>query len=106
MKKICNLVDDFKILLIDKNLADIPYVLDKGWALKKELASRISNSAIDEVYSKALKLGSRGGKILGAGGGGFLLLHSQDHKRLSENLNLKSIPFQIDREGTKILFYE
>ena len=61
---------------------------------------------IDGLYEKALKNGARGGKLLGAGAAGFLLLYAQDHRPLKKALGQRVLPFRVDREGTKIIFYE
>lgn len=81
-------------------------ILHRGWLCKKELAGGISNGRIDGLYAKALDSGARGGKLLGAGAAGFLLLHAADHRKLKKALGLRVLPFRIDREGTKIIFYE
>lgn len=81
-------------------------ILHRGWLRKKELAGGISNGRIDGLYTKALDSGARGGKLLGAGAAGFLLLHAPDHRKLKKALGLRVLPFRIDREGTKIIFYE
>ncbi|OPY89499.1 MAG: D-glycero-alpha-D-manno-heptose 7-phosphate kinase [Syntrophaceae bacterium PtaU1.Bin231] len=81
-------------------------ILHQGWLCKKELAGGISNGRIDGLYEKALANGAKGGKLLGAGGAGFLLLFAPDHRKLKKALGLRVLPFRIDREGTKIIFYE
>lgn len=81
-------------------------ILHRGWLCKKELAAGISNGRIDGLYEKALKSGARGGKLLGAGAAGFLLLYAQDHSSLKKALGQRVLPFRVDREGTKIIFYE
>jgi D-glycero-alpha-D-manno-heptose-7-phosphate kinase len=81
-------------------------ILHRGWLCKKELAAGISNGRIDGLYEKALKNGAQGGKLLGAGAAGFLLLYAQDHNSLKKALGQRVLPFRVDREGTKIIFYE
>jgi len=81
--------------------------LHKGWMLKKQLASGISNDKIDKYYEIALKAGALGGKILGAGGGGFLLLYCPKEKqtKLQEALNdLTLTEFSLEPEGSKIIY--
>jgi D-glycero-alpha-D-manno-heptose-7-phosphate kinase len=82
-------------------------LLHEGWNLKKQLASRISNGVIDEIYSAALRGGALGGKITGAGGGGFLLLccppERQDRVRAALR-GLPELPFSLERAGTKVIF--
>ena len=82
-------------------------ILDAGWRHKRELASGISNPEIDMLYNRALDAGATGGKIAGAGGGGFLLLYCtpdrQAHVRhaLAE---MKEMPFALERDGSKVIF--
>lgn len=81
-------------------------ILDTGWKHKRQLAGRITNSAIDSMYDRALDAGASGGKIAGAGGGGFLLLYcppdrqAQVREALSD---LKELPFALERDGTKVI---
>ncbi|MCD6520924.1 MAG: GHMP kinase [Anaerolineae bacterium] len=81
--------------------------LDRGWALKRQLASTISNERIDEMYQAARRAGALGGKITGAGGGGFLLLYcppkDQDAVRYALR-GLRELPFRLERDGSKVIF--
>jgi D-glycero-alpha-D-manno-heptose-7-phosphate kinase len=89
------------------NLDILGDLLHKGWTLKKQLASRISNSSIDNIYQEARKAGATGGKITGAGGGGFLLLYVPYEKRESVRQALRSIqevPLGLEQDGTKVIF--
>jgi len=106
LKKMVILVDEMKKALHEDNMSAIGGILHKGWLYKKALATGISNENIDILYNKAMKLGARGGKLLGAGSAGFLLLFSNDHFDLRKYLGCKILDFNIDREGTKIIFYE
>jgi D-glycero-alpha-D-manno-heptose-7-phosphate kinase len=81
-------------------------LLHEGWQLKKQLASQISNGAIDEMYQTARRAGALGGKITGAGGGGFLLLYCLPERREAVRDALKplqELPFQLERDGTKVI---
>ncbi len=81
--------------------------LHEGWELKKQMASQVSNSAIDEMYTAARKAGALGGKITGAGGGGFLLLYCPAEKRQavrSALTDLQELPFQLEQDGSKVIF--
>lgn len=106
LKKMVALADDLRDALHNEKIDSLGDILHAGWLYKKELARGISNSSIDNLYDKALKCGASGGKLLGAGGTGFLLLYSNDHEILKDRLNCKVLPFCMDREGTKIIFYE
>lgn len=101
-----SLTEELRVALQKEDISAIGSLLHKGWLLKKDLASGISNEEIDGLYEKALHHGATGGKLLGAGGTGFLLLYSDDHEILGKCLGCRTLPFQIDREGTKILFYD
>ena len=82
-------------------------LLNEGWLLKKSLGFGISNSAIDDWYEAAMKAGAQGGKLLGAGGGGFLMLVAppEKHQAIRDALgNPREIPFEIDRRGSRIIF--
>ncbi len=86
---------------------DFGRLLDQSWQLKKQLASRISNSTIDDLYRAAQKAGAIGGKITGAGGGGFLLLYCppqrQDEVRAALS-SLQELPFRLEGGGSRIIF--
>jgi D-glycero-alpha-D-manno-heptose-7-phosphate kinase len=89
------------------NLDAIGRLLDYSWKLKKQLASRISNSEIDELYQTARKAGAMGGKITGAGGGGFLLLycpHDCKEAVRAALKDLRELPFHLERDGSKVIF--
>lgn len=94
--------------LLEKGCIDeFGELLNNAWQMKKRLASAISNSSIDDLYDKALEAGARGGKIAGAGGGGFLLLYCNRDKqeRVREALQiLPELPFHLERDGSKVLF--
>lgn len=82
-------------------------MLHTSWELKKRLASQISNGEIDEVYRKARRAGALGGKITGAGGGGFLLLYCPAEKQagLRKALEpMQELPFKLEHDGTKVIF--
>ncbi len=86
---------------------DFGSLLDQSWQFKKQLASSVSNSVIDEIYQEAQKAGALGGKITGAGAGGFLLLYcppsKQDDVRHALR-RLTELPFALARDGTKVIF--
>ena len=82
-------------------------IMDQNWQEKRKLSPNISNSWIDEMYSKAKENGALGGKIVGAGGGGFLFLVAkpEDHQKIISGLNeLKPVDFSFDYNGSKIIF--
>jgi D-glycero-alpha-D-manno-heptose-7-phosphate kinase len=93
--------------LLAGNLEALGKLMHEGWELKKQLASQISNETLDEMYQAARRAGATGGKITGAGGGGFLLLYCPPEKRESVREALKplrELPFQPEPDGTKVIF--
>ncbi|RMF94502.1 MAG: GHMP kinase [Candidatus Schekmanbacteria bacterium] len=102
-----SMVKEMKSCLMKGNLDDFGKLLHKGWMYKKNLASKISNSYIDEIYEEALRKGALGGKVAGAGGGGFLLLYCPYDRQLAVREALSNLPelkFNFERDGTKIIF--
>lgn len=96
-----------KILVSGNSLDDFGRLLDYTWKLKRTLSDRISTNEIDELYDSAKKAGALGGKILGAGSGGFMLLYVPEEKR--ENVKKifepsRIIPFEFEDEGTKLIY--
>lgn len=101
------MVDAMECCLLAGKLDEFGRCLHHGWELKKSLASKISNRAIDGMYQSALTAGALGGKITGAGGGGFLLLYCaherQPDVRRALSL-LRELPFRFESDGSKIIF--
>lgn len=93
--------------LLAGHLEALGELLHEGWQLKKQLANGISNDAIEDMYARARHAGALGGKITGAGGGGFLLLYCPPGKRelVREALSdLQELPFQLEMDGSKVIF--
>ena len=88
------------------NVDSLGKMLHQSWLLKKQLAAQISNPDIDDLYALAIKAGATGGKISGAGGGGFLLLYCPYEKQQSvrETLKLQELPFELAIDGSKVIF--
>ncbi|MBF0232709.1 MAG: GHMP kinase [Desulfamplus sp.] len=107
LDKMVKLSETLRESIINNGSYSIGDILHQGWKYKKQLASKITNSIIDQYYIKACDAGATGGKILGAGGGGFLLFYCdikyQDKVR-SALSDLKEIPFQFEPQGSKILY--
>ena len=101
-------VREFKNVLENKaGFDEVGKILHRAWLLKKQLCDRISKSIIDEMYDTALKAGALGGKICGAGGGGFLMLYvrREDQNRVREAMkNFREFPFFLEPDGSKIIF--
>lgn len=111
LQEMFSLVDEAQNVLEDRHsdLNEFGRLLDYTWKLKRQTGSKISSMGIDELYSKGIEAGALGGKLLGAGGGGFLLFYCEEHKQealrkaLSE---LMEVPFNFEDNGTSILYYE
>jgi D-glycero-alpha-D-manno-heptose-7-phosphate kinase len=98
-----------KILLSgEERLDDFGKLLNEQWLVKKALSSRISNPDIDAIYETALKAGALGGKLLGAGGGGFMLLfvRPEQQERVKQSLkHLLYVPARFDHLGSQIIYF-
>ena len=110
LKDMLALVDEAERILTDKNtsLDEFGKLLDTTWKLKRGTGAKISNGSIDELYDKAIKAGALGGKLLGAGGGGFLLFYCEKEKQdaLKQALEeLMVVPFAFENEGAQVLYY-
>ncbi len=110
LKKIYELVDEAEAVLTNKNkdLDDFGRLLDITWRLKKGIGSAISTGSIDELYEKGMAAGALGGKLLGAGGGGFLVFYVQPEKqKLVTDVmkDLMYIPFKFEDSGTRVIHY-
>ncbi len=86
---------------------DFGHLLDEAWHYKKEISGNISNYKIDQIYQEAKKSGALGGKLLGAGGGGFMLFYIKESQKkdfLKKNSKLLNIPFKFTDIGSEIIF--
>ncbi len=106
IKKIKEYVDEGEKLIIKGDLKNFGVLLHEAWLQKKDLSNDITNNKIDQIYNFAIKNGCLGGKLLGAGAGGFLLLYIEKHnqvKFLSKIKNLVNIPFKFSYNGSEII---
>jgi len=100
--------EGINILKNNGNLNSFGKLLNEGWKLKRSLASVVSTDKIDAIYDAGLKAGAIGGKLLGAGGGGFMLLFAppERHKKIKEKLkNFLQVPVRIEYLGSQIIYY-
>lgn len=104
--RMCQLARDMKSSLEKNETADFGSFLHEGWIKKRELASGVTNPSMDAIYEKALQNGASGGKLLGAGGGGFFLFYCDKDKQegLEKALGLKRFPFRFERDGTSVIY--
>ena len=110
LREMLALVDEAESVLTNKerDLDDFGRLLDETWKLKRQTGSKISTGSIDELYARAIKAGALGGKLLGAGGGGFLLFYAQPEKRrevMAAMHDLLYVPFQFENAGTRVIYY-
>lgn len=110
LKEMLSLVDTAQEILVDdkSDLDDFGRLLDTTWRLKRQTGGKISNDSIDALYERGIKAGALGGKLLGAGGGGFLVFYVQPEKQnaVSEAMkDLLYVPFAFENGGTQILYY-
>ncbi len=108
LQKMTELAHELKKVLYSNQLDDFGRILHEGWLLKRELTSKISNDKIDYYYQIGIDSGALGGKLLGAGGNGFLLFYCQEYyqDQLRKKLaDLKELPFLFDTVGTTIVHY-
>ncbi len=104
------LVDDAERVLEDKHadLDDFGRLLDTTWRLKRQTGGAITTNSIDALYEKGIAAGALGGKLLGAGGGGFLLFYVQPEKQAAVKEAMKNmlyVPFQFEDGGTRVIHY-
>ncbi|HLK58726.1 MAG TPA: kinase [Chthonomonadaceae bacterium] len=109
LREMTQLAATMRQALCGDDLEAFGEILHRAWLLKRQMASGISSQKIDDWYSIARKHGAMGGKILGAGGGGFLLLyaHPEDHAAICAALpELEVMPFHFELQGSKIIYVE
>jgi len=93
----------------DRNLHEFGRLLHEGWQIKRALTKKISNANIDEIYEAGLGAGALGGKLLGAGGGGFMLFFVPPDRREALRTRLKKllcVPFGFSNRGSHVAVYE
>lgn len=105
------MVDEAIKILIKPNdgIDEFGKLLHEAWKIKRELSSQITNSHIDDIYETGLKAGASGGKLLGAGGGGFILFFAkpENQPKIKESLkHLLYVPFRFENSGSQIIYYD
>ncbi|HOK57137.1 MAG TPA: kinase [bacterium] len=100
--------EGIKILVGNSEIKEFGKLLDEAWRFKRSLSDKVSNPFIDEIYEKAKKAGAIGGKLLGAGGGGFMLLFAPPelHQKIKEEIKGLFVPFKFENQGSQIIFYQ
>ena len=110
LQQMLALVDEAEKVLEDKNsdLDEFGRLLDRTWKLKRQTGSAITTDSIDGIYERGIAAGALGGKLLGAGGGGFLVFYVPPEKQdavKSAMGNLLHVPFQFENGGTQVIHY-
>ena len=106
-KRMVRLAYDLRDALHNNNIDDFGQILHEGWLLKRSLVKGISNGDIDDIYDKGLKAGAFGGKLLGAGGAGFLLFYCPKEKQENfrrEMKDLQETRFSFEHQGSQIIY--
>ena len=110
LKQMLKLVDEAEMVLTDpeRDLDDFGRLLDTTWKLKRQTGNKVTSGSIDDLYEKGLKAGALGGKLLGAGGGGFLLFYVCKEQQEAVRNALKDllyVPFEFENSGTRVIYY-
>lgn len=106
-KEMVQLAFELKKALEKNNIDDFGQILHQGWLLKRKLTDLISTGSIDAIYERGLKSGALGGKLLGAGGGGFILFYcpqERQNKFKEEMSQFRELDFRFDNYGSKIIY--
>lgn len=112
VQRMTRIAELMRIALVDNQLGDFGDLLHEGWLLKRSLTHSITNGDIDQLYEAGRSAGARGGKLLGAGGGGFLLFYVDEDKReqfihqMSSLARLKRTNFEFEQGGVQVIHYE
>jgi len=107
--KILDIANKGKKILLNSmmSLDNFGDLLNEQWHIKKSLSNKISNKSIDDIYDAAIKAGALGGKLLGAGGGGFMLFYArkENHNKIKKALKNKLfVPFKFEKNGSQIIY--
>ena len=110
LQQMYSLVNDAEQVLTNKqrNLDEFGFLLDHTWRLKRQTGGAITTNSIDALYEKGIAAGALGGKLLGAGGGGFLVFYVQPEKQASVKEAMKEllyVPFRFEDGGTRVIHY-
>lgn len=106
LKNLVALVDKVERLFAQDQIDALGGILDEAWQQKKKLGAKVTNALADDLYERARRAGGEGGKLLGAGSTGFFLFQHRDHQALKAALDCRTLPFEIDNEGTRVIFWE
>ncbi len=108
-KKMVDIAFNLKIMLENNKIDDFGSILHEGWLLKKSLTNKISNEHVDQIYNEGINAGALGGKLLGAGGQGFILFYCPNKNKNNFRIKMKKyneLNFKFDNNGSKIIYNE
>ena len=110
LREMLSLVDEAEHVLTDKSvqLSEFGRLLDHTWKLKRQTGAAVSTNSIDELYNMGMKAGATGGKLLGAGGGGFLVFYVEPEYQASVKAAMSEllyVPFKFENSGTRVIHY-
>jgi len=106
LREMGRLAEQLRLAILRNDLTAFGEILDEGWRRKRQLVEGISNDRIDEWYARARRAGALGGKLAGAGGGGFLLLFAPPERHpaiLAALAELRAVPFRLEPHGSRIV---
>ena len=109
LQKMREMVDQaVEVLVSNEDISDFGRLLHESWMLKSRLSERVSTQLVDDIYAKARAHGAIGGKLLGAGGGGFILLYVECEKREAVSRALSDylqVPFRFENLGSQVIYF-
>lgn len=108
-KKMIDIAFNLKIMLENNKIDDFGSILHEGWLLKKSLTNKISNEHVDQIYNEGINAGALGGKLLGAGGQGFILFYCPNKNKNNFRIKMRKyheLNFKFDNDGSKIIYNE
>ena len=109
MHRMVEMAYELKEVLEQGRLDDFGHILNEGWLLKRSLADSISNSLVDTLYNQGMAAGALGGKLLGAGGAGFVLFYCPEERQADFRARMSAyteMPFRFENEGSRIIYRE
>ena len=108
LRRMTILAHEFKLAIEQENFLSLGELLKENWALKKTLDSSISNTVVEQIYTQGMNAGAIGGKLLGAGEGGFVmfLAEQKNHKKIANALSkFRLLKFNIEENGSKVIYH-